>query len=130
MVEKNTEKIETGSNSKMTSKADSSVEMKKLSMKEPLWVSVVKVFWGVCVFLVLCGGMYYAWTSHQLNVFRDEVQAVLDSGKGLETLRLIDDWRVDNITETTKRVSRADGHYVLLVWYLPNGKYLVETVDR
>jgi len=58
------------------------------------------------------------------------VQAVLDSGKGLETLRLIDDWRVDNITETTKRVSRADGHYVLLVWYLPNGKYLVETVDR
>ena len=49
MVEKNTEKMETGSNSKMASKADSSVEMKKLSMKEPLWVSVS---------LVLCGGIY------------------------------------------------------------------------
>ena len=104
--------------------------LKKLSMEEPFWASFTRAFIGVGVCLIICFGIYVGWTTHQLNVFRDEVQAVLDSGKGMDSLRLIDDWRVDNITDTTKRVSRADGQYVVFVWYLPSGRYLVDTVDK
>ncbi|WP_462332462.1 hypothetical protein [Schwartzia sp. (in: firmicutes)] len=104
--------------------------VKKLSMEEPFWASFTRAFVGVGVCICIFAAIYITWTDYQLRVFRDEVQAVLDSGKGMDSLRLIDDWRVDNITDNTKRVSRADGHYVVFVWYLPSGRYLVDTVDR
>ncbi|MCR5559346.1 MAG: hypothetical protein K6F62_03175 [Schwartzia sp.] len=99
-------------------------------MEEPFWASFTRAFVGVGVCICIFAAIYITWTDYQLRVFRDEVQAVLDSGKGMDSLRLIDDWRVDNITDNTKRVSRADGHYVVFVWYLPSGRYLVDTVDR
>ena len=102
----------------------------KNTLQESVWVSCFKAFIVVCAFCVVCMGLYAGWTTHQMNTFRNNVQSLRDRGKGMETLRMIDDWRVDDITETTKRVSRADGHYVLLVWYLPSGRYLVEAVEK
>lgn len=102
----------------------------KMKHEKPLWVFLFKAFVAVCVFCVMGLGVYAGWTNYQLNKFQKNVQGILDSGKGMETLRLVDDWRVDDLTETTKRVSRADGHYVLFVWCLPDGKYLVETVEK
>ena len=100
------------------------------AMMAPIWAMAEKTVAA----LILLGFLLYAghawWASHRLASFRADVQAEVNKPDGIDKLRFVDDWRVQDIAPGTKRVSRADGKYVVFVWRLPDGKYMVDSVEH
>lgn len=79
--------------------------------------------------LVVCAASSL-WSWWQMGRFRSAVEdAVLKSG-GFSELAGAGDWRIDAPDPKVRRVSSADGEYVVMVWRTGNGKYIVEPLTR
>ncbi len=103
---------------------------RRRAMMAPIWAMVEKAAAaGILLIFLLYAGHAW-WVSHRLASFRADVQAEVNKPDGIDKLRFVDDWRVQDVAPGTKRVSRADGKYVVFVWRLPDGKYMVDSVER
>ena len=100
------------------------------AMTAPLWAMAEKAVAATFLLVLLFYFGHAWWVSHRQASFRSEVQAEVNKPDGIDKLRFIDDWRVQDVAPGTKRVSRGGGKYVVFVWRLPDGKYMVDSVDR
>ncbi|MBQ7515272.1 MAG: hypothetical protein IJS96_03230 [Schwartzia sp.] len=103
---------------------------KRRALTDPLRLMLEKAVAATVVLVVLLYAGHTWWVSHRLASFRADVQAEVNKPDGIDKLRFVDDWRVQDVAPGTKRVSRADGKYVVFVWRLPDGKYMVDSVER
>lgn len=90
----------------------------------------LKALLSLAAVLLLLYGLHSAWRAYRLDAFRAQVQEALLEPAGIDKLPHISDWRVREVAVQTFQVSRGDGAYVVYVWRLPDGAYMVDTIRR